>query len=139
MIPLPEIHQRYKTEHPHYFHTLARFDPSDQKLESLKRKALLPFFETLEEKNDRLQRNDGRICRPFRSRSRSLWIQSSRLATQSNTCPQLRQALGQSQTLDNPVASGKKSGFFATESTACPMGGPFGPRKVWSTRSKKNM
>lgn len=50
MIPLPELHKRYKTEHPHYFDTLARFDPSDQKLESLKRKALLPFFETLEEK-----------------------------------------------------------------------------------------
>ena len=50
MIPLPKLHQRYKTEHPHYFDTLARFDPSDQKLESLKRKALLPFFETLEEK-----------------------------------------------------------------------------------------
>ena len=50
MISLPELSQTYKNSHPHYINPLAYFDVTDRELADLKREALLPYLENLEEK-----------------------------------------------------------------------------------------
>ena len=50
MLSLPELSQTYKNSHPHYINPLAYFDVTDHELANLKREALLPYLENLEEK-----------------------------------------------------------------------------------------
>lgn len=50
MLSLPELSKTYITSHPHYHNPLAYFDPSDKELTELKRAALLPYLEKLEDK-----------------------------------------------------------------------------------------
>ena len=50
MLSLPELSQTYKNSHPHYINPLAYFDVTDHELADLKREALLPYLENLEEK-----------------------------------------------------------------------------------------
>ena len=50
MLSLPELSQTYKNSHPHYINPLAYFDVTDHELADLKREALFPYLENLEEK-----------------------------------------------------------------------------------------
>ena len=50
MLSLPELSQTYKNSHPHYIDPLAYFDATDHELADLKREALFPYLENLEEK-----------------------------------------------------------------------------------------
>ena len=50
MLSLPELSQAYKISYPHYIDPLAYFNATDQKLADLKREALFPYLENLEEK-----------------------------------------------------------------------------------------
>ena len=50
MLSLPELSQTYKNSHPHYIDPLAYFDATDYELANLKREALFPYLENLEEK-----------------------------------------------------------------------------------------
>ena len=50
MLSLPELSQAYKNSHPHYINPLAYFDVTDHELADLKREALFPYLENLEEK-----------------------------------------------------------------------------------------
>ena len=50
MLSLPELSETYKNSHPHYINPLAYFDVTDHELADLKREALLPYLENLEEK-----------------------------------------------------------------------------------------
>ena len=50
MLSLPDLSQAYKNSHPHYFNPLAYFDLNDQELAAIKREALFPYLENLEEK-----------------------------------------------------------------------------------------
>ena len=50
MLSLPELSETYKNSHPHYINPLAYFDVTDHELANLKREALLPYLENLEEK-----------------------------------------------------------------------------------------
>ena len=50
MLSLPDLSQAYKNSHPHYFNPLAYFDPNDQVLAAIKREAIFPYLENLEEK-----------------------------------------------------------------------------------------
>ena len=50
MLSLPDLSQAYKNSHPHYFNPLAYFDPNDQELAAIKREAIFPYLENLEEK-----------------------------------------------------------------------------------------
>ena len=50
MISLPELSQAYKNSHPQYINPLAYFDSTDHELANLKREALLPYLENMEEK-----------------------------------------------------------------------------------------
>ena len=50
MLSLPELSETYKNSHPHYINPLAYFDVTDRELANLKREALFPYLENLEEK-----------------------------------------------------------------------------------------
>ena len=50
MLSLPELSETYKNSHPHYIDPLAYFNATDHKLADLKREALFPYLENLEEK-----------------------------------------------------------------------------------------
>ena len=50
MLSLPDLSQAYKNSHPHYFNPLAYFDLNDQELAAIKREAIFPYLENLEEK-----------------------------------------------------------------------------------------
>ena len=50
MLSLPELSQTYKNSHPQYINPLAYFDVTDHELADLKREALFPYLENLEEK-----------------------------------------------------------------------------------------
>ena len=50
MLSLPELSRTYKNSHPQYINPLAYFDATDHELEDLKREALFPYLENLEEK-----------------------------------------------------------------------------------------
>ena len=50
MLSLPELSQAYKNSHPQYINPLAYFDVTDHELADLKREALFPYLENLEEK-----------------------------------------------------------------------------------------
>ena len=49
MLSLPKLHQQYKKQHPQYHDPLARYSPEDQELEKIKRTALSPYLQQLEE------------------------------------------------------------------------------------------
>ena len=49
MLSLPKLHQQYKKQHPQYHDPLARYSPEDQELEKIKRTALSPYLQRLEE------------------------------------------------------------------------------------------
>ena len=50
MLSLPDLSQAYKNSHPQYINPLAYFDVTDHELAHLKREALFPYLENLEEK-----------------------------------------------------------------------------------------
>ena len=50
MLSLPDLSQAYKNSYPHYINPLAYFDVTDHELADLKREALFPYLENLEEK-----------------------------------------------------------------------------------------
>ena len=50
MPTLPELYRNHQTQHPKYCNPLASFDPDDEDLQHIKREALLPYLEDLEEK-----------------------------------------------------------------------------------------
>ena len=49
MLSLPKLHQQYKKQYPQYHDPLARYSPEDQELEKIKRTALSPYLQQLEE------------------------------------------------------------------------------------------
>jgi hypothetical protein len=49
MLSLPKLHQQYKKQHPQYHDPLARYSPEDRELEKIKRTALSPYLQQLEE------------------------------------------------------------------------------------------
>ena len=49
MLSLPKLHQQYKKQHPQYHDPLACYSPEDQELEKIKRTALSPHLQQLEE------------------------------------------------------------------------------------------
>ena len=50
MSSLLELHQNYKALYPQYHDPLASYSPDDRKLNEIKRSALLPYLQELEEK-----------------------------------------------------------------------------------------
>ncbi|MDC0547356.1 hypothetical protein OAO16_00205 [Opitutales bacterium] len=50
MPTLPELYRHHQTQHPRYCNPLASFDPDDEDLNNIKKDALLPYIEDLEEK-----------------------------------------------------------------------------------------
>ena len=50
MSSLLELHQNYKALYPQYYDPLASYSPDDPKLNEIKRSALLPYLQALEEK-----------------------------------------------------------------------------------------
>ena len=48
MLSLLELSEEYKKNYPHYINPLASLTPQDDKLEEIKRKALLPYLKNLE-------------------------------------------------------------------------------------------
>ena len=50
MSSLLELHQNYKALYPQYHDPLASYSPDDPKLDEIKRSALLPYLQELEEK-----------------------------------------------------------------------------------------
>ena len=50
MFSLLELHQNYKALYPQYYDPLASYSPDDPKLDEIKRSALLPYLQELEEK-----------------------------------------------------------------------------------------
>ena len=49
MLSLPALSQKYKNLHPEYIAPLAKFSPGDLKLATIKRQALSPYLNSLEE------------------------------------------------------------------------------------------
>ena len=49
MLSPPELSQKYKNLYPEYIEPLAKFSPGDPKIATIKRQALVPYLNSLEE------------------------------------------------------------------------------------------